>query len=344
MQASPRQRLGELVLGFMPSQLVYVMARLGIADLLRDAPMTVDELGGATGVQPSVMRRLVRGLAGLGLVGIDDDDRVSVTELGTLLGSSTRGSMRDVALYFGGEGFPAWGELHHALTTGELAFKAARGETFFDYLERHPQASAAFNGTMTQMSHGVVAQAVAACDFSSATAVLDVAGGHGHFVAAALEANAELSGAVFDLPHVIEAAAQYLASRGLTDRCAVIGGSFFEALPAGYDLHILKWILHDWNDDACAKLLATCRGALPDGGRLLIVERLVPESTVAAPTLHPAIASDLHMLVTFGDAMERSLTEFDQLLAHSGFVIDDVLSLPSGFSVLVCGKGERSPT
>jgi O-methyltransferase domain len=163
-----------------------------------------------------------------------------------------------------------------------------------------------------------------------------VGGGRGHFAAAVLEAHPELEGTVFDVPEVADGAREHLLESDLGDRIAAIGGSFFEALPSGYDLHILKWILHDWNDESCLKLLAACRAALPEHGRLVVVEHLLPDAVPASGRLHPAIAMDLVMLVNFADARERTLDEYEQLLAGGGFVLEDVVPLPSGFSILDC--------
>jgi orsellinic acid C2-O-methyltransferase len=331
-----RERLIALLAGFMPVQLAYVMTRLELADLLGGGSLTVDELSAATDTRPDLLRRLLRGLEGVGLVGLGTGERVSLTEMGALLGSRTPGSLRDIALHRGGEAFAAWGELEHAVRTGEPAFEAAHGDPFFDYLRKNPDAGAAFDGTMAGLSDRVVEEAVGHYDFGAAARVLDVGGGRGHFVAAVLDANPELEGAVFDVPQVSGAACAYLRGRGLGDRSLAIGGNFLERVPAGYDLHILKWILHDWNDEACRELLAACRAALPDHGRLLVVEQLLPEAAAENGTLHPAVAMDLVMLVNFADARERHLREYEELLADTGFAVHEVLPLPSGFSILDC--------
>jgi hypothetical protein len=331
-----RERLIALLSGFMPVQLAYVMTRLELADLLGGGSLTVDELSAATDTRPDLLRRLLRGLAGVGLVGLGTGDRVSLTEMGALLGSRTPGSMRDLALHRGGESFAAWGELEHVVRTGEPAFEAAHGAAFFDHLRSNPEAGAAFDGTMARLSDLVVREAVDHYDFGAASRVLDVGGGRGHFVAAVLEAHPELEGAVFDVPEVSGAACAYLRARGLGDRSLAIGGNFLERVPAGYDLHILKWILHDWDDEACRELLSACRAALPEHGRLLVVEQLLPEAVPASGALHPAVAMDLIMLVNFADARERRLDEYEALLAGSGFAVYDVISLPSGFSILDC--------
>jgi orsellinic acid C2-O-methyltransferase len=331
-----RDRLIGLLSGFMPVQLAYVMTRLDLADLLGRGSLTVGELSTATGTRPDLLRRLLRGLAGVGLVGLGTGDRVSLTEMGALLGSRTPGSLRDFALHCGGESFAAWGELEHAVRTGESAFEATHGNSFFDYLRRNPDAAAAFDGTMARLSYRVVEEAVERYDFGAASRILDVGGGRGHFVAAVLEAHPELEGAVFDVPEVSGAACAYLRARGLGDRSLAIGGNFLERVPAGYDLHILKWILQDWNDEGCRELLSACRAALPDHGRLLVVEQLLPEAVPDNGALHPAVAMDLIMLVNFADARERRLPEYEELLAAAGFAVHQVVPLPSGFSILDC--------
>ena len=170
-------------------------------------------------------------------------------------------------------------------------------------------------GMMSQLSRRVVAAAVADYGFSAVSRVLDVGGGLGHFVSAVLTAYPELEGAVFDVPEVAEKAGNYLRHTDLADRCIAAGGSFFESLPAGFDVLLLKWILRDWNDESCRKLLKVCRAALPDHGRLLVVERLLPKEISTSIPLNPAIAMDLGMLVNFGDAWERYLKECEELPA-----------------------------
>jgi O-methyltransferase domain len=336
--ARSRERLTWLLSGFIPVQLVYVMARLRLADFLADGPKTIEELSSSTNAQPNMMLRLVRGLAGVGLVGVEGDGRISLTEMGAQLDSRAAGSMRDFALHHGGESFTAWGKLEHAVRTGEPGFEAAYGDSFFTYLRNNPEAGAAFDGTMTRLSHGVIREAIAHYDFRAASRILDVGGGRGHFAAAVLEAHPALEGAVFDVPEVAHAAGEYLRQKGLDDRCDAIGGSFFEWLPAGYDLHILKWILHDWDDDSCRRLLAVCRAALPTHGRLLVVEQLLPEAIPSDGSLHPAISMDLTMLVNFADARERHLGEYEELLDSTGFAVHEVVSLPSGFNILDCRR------
>jgi hypothetical protein len=332
--AGSAEYLRNLLVGHIPVQLACAMAGLGLADLLADGPMTVDELSAAAKARPDLLRRLVRGLADIGLVTLEDDDRVSATEMGALLRSGTAGSMRDLALYRGGPSYTSWGKLEHTVRTGEPAFEAALGAPFFSYMRDHPEDGAAFDGGMTRLSLDIIDEALARYDFSVARRILDVGGGRGHFAAAVLEAHPQLEGAVLDLPERIGAADAYLRGRGLGERCAAIGGNFFDTVPVGYDVHILKWILHDWNDASCRQLLAQCRAALPADGRLLVVELLLPDGAAADGRLRPAIQTDLFMLVNFADSRERSLDEYERLLGDCGFALEQATALPSSFSVL----------
>ena len=230
-QVEAQQRLTMLIFGFQPAQLVHVMTRLGLADLLAGGPMSIDALGVATQTRPDLLARVMRGLEGLGLVTVDPDARVAVTEMGALLSADAPGSMRHIALHGGAENYHAWGRLEHTLRTGQPAFEAAFGEPFFAYLRSHPEAGDTFNQMMTQFSRGVIAEVAAGYDFAEVSRVLDIGGGLGHLTAAVLTANPHLHGAVFDVPEVAAAAADHLASTGLADRCVAIGGDFFEALP-----------------------------------------------------------------------------------------------------------------
>jgi hypothetical protein len=335
--SSPAERLSGLVFGYMPAQLVHVMARLGLADVLVDQQISVEELSVSVGAETDMMRRLLRGLAGLGLVELAPDDRVSLTEMGGFLAAEHPASMRSTALHAGGESFRAWTELEHGVRTGAAPFQAAHGDSFFEFLRKNPAAGAAFDGMMSQLSRRVIREAVATYEFEGASRILDVAGGRGHFVAAVLGAHPDLRGAVFDVPEAVPEARVFIAGKGLSDRCEVIGGSFFDAVPTGFDVHILKWILHDWNDAACQNILENCRAALPEHGHVLVVEQLLPDTVTAGSGLHPAVAMDLNMLVNFGDARERTLQEYESLLAGGGLVIDRVIELPfSRFSILDC--------
>ena len=232
--AGSAEYLRNLLVGHIPVQLACAMAGLRLADLLADGPMTVDELSAAANARPDLLRRLLRGLADIGLVTLDRDDRVSATEMGALLRSGMTGSECGTS--------PCTAGARPARLLGQaraprcapatLAFEAALGAPFFSYMRDHPEDGAAFDGGMTRLSLDIIDETLARCDFSVATRILaDVGGGRGHFAAAVLEAYPQLDGAVLDLPERIDAANEYLRGRGLGERCVAIGGDFFDSSP-----------------------------------------------------------------------------------------------------------------
>lgn len=138
-----------------------------------------------------------------------------------------------------------------------------------------------------------------------------------------------LHGVLYDQPHVVDGARQRLAATGMTDRCQIIAGDFFEAVPAGGEAYLLKFILHDWDDDRCRAILDNCRRVMPAGGRLLVVEILIP------PGNEPGFGKylDLNMLVML-TGRERSEAEYRGLFAATGFELARVVSTRSEISVL----------
>src|SRR5262249_30104048 len=152
------------------------------------------------------------------------------------------------------------------------------GKSLWDYYARHPEGSAAFNDAMTAGTASVGPAVLEAFDFSPYRRIVDVGGGHGNFLASVLESNPEARRIVFHAPHVIRGAREALAAGGLAGRCEAVGGDFFESVPAGGDLYVLKWTLHDWDDRHARVLLRNCRRAVADsGGRLLLIEFVLSE-------------------------------------------------------------------
>ena len=200
------------------------------------------------------------------------------------------------------------------MRTGESGVQASFGKSLFDFLAGEPVHSARFNEAMVGM-HGAVAPAVvAAFDFSRFKSVVDVGGGKGALLAAILKAHPALRGVLFDLPETGDDAGAYLAAAGLGARCAFQAGDFFQAVPAGHDAYLLAHVLHDWNDDQAIAILRKCREAIPAGGRLLIIEAVLPDGD--AP--HHGKLMDLLMLTITGGA-ERGADQFANMLTRSGF-------------------------
>jgi ubiquinone/menaquinone biosynthesis C-methylase UbiE len=321
----PAAELVTLMLhGYVRAQLVGVAAKLGIADLLARAPRSPAELAGPTGVEAGTLKRLLRGFVGCGLLEQHRDGRFGLTEAGRCLCSDAPESLHRVAVRAVDVDYPAWGGLLAAARTGQTAFEVVFGMKFFDYLDRHPDQAQSFNTVMAAIAAQTARSVVPACDFSRDHTILDVGGGAGVLLSAVLRANPHLQGLLVDLPDAARQARLQLDDAGLAQRCRVVEGSFFEPLPEGADVHLLQHVIHNWDDDACRRILGNCRRALPAHGRLLIVEQIMPEQVEATT---PAVGFDLLMMVLVG-GLERSEAEFRALLSDSGFQLRRII--PTG--------------
>jgi hypothetical protein len=321
--------LRRLTNGFQVSQAIHVAATLGLADLLRDGPRSVDDLAAATGTTASALSRLLRALASLGIFA-HVSGRFGQTALSNYLRSDVTGSLRAWAMRIGRpDHWRTWGELERSLRSGTSAFRELYGVTAWDWRAVHPEENAIFNAAMTGLSAGMVESIVAAYDFSQIRAIVDVGGGEGALLSAILAANPHMRGIVFDLPHVLTGATDVVARAGVTDRCELVAGSFFETVPPGADAYILKSIIHDWDDAASLAILRCCRAAVPSSGRLLLVEHVL--KPVNEPD--PARFSDLNMLVMLG-GQERDPDEFTRLCADAGFRLTAIIATASTHSVI----------
>lgn len=327
--ASLHQQLFRLITGYWITQLIHVVARLGIADRLAGGPRTTEALAAECGARARELQRVLRALASEGLFTEVAPRTFALTPMGELLQSQRQGSLHARALISGAKDYAAWGALFHSVRTGQPAFDHVHGEDHFRWLPRHPEMAAAFHETMTQLAAEYYRAVVDAYDFGVFERVVDVGGGHGQFLALILARHTRLRAVLFDAPHVITAAGGPLRAAGVADRCALEAGDFFSAVPAGADAYVMSHILHDWDDDDACRILATVRRAMAPQARLLIVEKLIPSDD--GPSL--AKLMDIHMLVLTG-GLERTSEEFDVLFRRSGFRLARITATSSFMHVI----------
>jgi hypothetical protein len=323
-ERNPAVELTHLVNGYQVSQAIHVAVVLGIADHLRDAPRSSGDLAAATGAHPQSLYRLLRALAAVGIFQEDGERRFSLTEMGHCLRSDTANSIAGWASLVGRPYYwQSWGHLLHSVRTGENAFRDLHGSDVWAYRSEHPEESVIFDRAMTALSRGVGGAIIAAYDFGSCGCIVDIGGGQGLLLADLLATRNSLHGILLDLPHVVSRAEALLRNKGVAERCQIVGGNFFEKVPAGGDLYMLKAILHDWGDEDAIRILRVCRRAAKPEGRLLVIERVL-----GAPNEAPdGKFSDLNMLVAPG-GQERTREEFAALLATAGFTLARVI--PTG--------------
>jgi hypothetical protein len=322
--------LRQMLIGYRISQAIYVAAKLGIAELLKDGPNSSDELAKATGANPDALHRLLRVLASVGVFAQVDQRRFTLTPMGTLLQSDVPGSWRGRAILTGEWWWRAYGELLYSVKTGKPAHDHVYGMGVFEYFSQHPETGQMFHtgyGAMrTQWSMSVAN----AYDFSGVHTLVDVGGGVGELITVILKANLTMRGVVFDQPYIVEDARALVEAEGVAGRCAVVAGDFFESVPSGGDAYILKTIVHDWDDERAVAILKNCHRAMREHGKLLVVDRVMPERAEQATVV---VLSDLEMLVMAG-GRERSEAEFRALLGAAGFRLTKVVPTQSEFSII----------
>jgi hypothetical protein len=315
---------------FLTVQGLHVAAALGIADLLADGARGVDDLANATGAHPASLYRLLRMLAGAGVFCEEADGRFALTPLGGSLRSEGPESVRDWALFVGGpEMWETWGSLRDSVMSGEAAFPRTHGMALWEYMATHPEVGTPFNRWMSRQSDQHNAAVVASYDFSPFRIVADIGGGQGSSLAAILRGNPSLRGILLDLPQVVARPAP-LEEAGVAERCEVIGGDMLQGVPAGADIYLIKRVLMDWGDEQAARILRHCAVALPEDGKVLAVEMVLP------PGNEPSSgkAFDMLMLLVHADARIRTEAEFGDLFAAAGLRLTRVIPTPSPNSIL----------
>lgn len=310
------------------TQALAVAAELGLADVLNGRARTVEELAAATRSHPASLYRVLRALASVGVFREDAPRCFALTPLAHLLRSDTPGSQRAMARMMGAEFNAAWAELLHSARTGEAGFNHRFGVPFFQYMTRHPDRHAVYDSAMTGV-HGTETQPMlAAYDFSPFSTVVDVGGGNGSTLAAILERHPSVRGVLFDLPDVANRAGDELARRHVADRCQIVGGDFFTAVPADADAYLLRHVIHDWQDDEAIAILRNCRTAMARDGRVLVVEH------VLGPGNTPGFGKWLDLMMLLVAGRERSEEEYARLFEAAGLALRRVVPTTAEVSVL----------
>jgi hypothetical protein len=306
-------------------QALHVVAVLGIADLLADAPKSSDELAQTTGSHGRTLYRVLRTLAAAGVFAEDKRGCFRLTPLGQPLRSDVANSVRAASIFLSGES-ELEGRLVDCVRSGKTAIELASGNTnWIEYYRQEPTRAAVFNGAMTALSNAHYAGVVGAYDFRSISRIVDVGGGHGRLLSMILSTYPKMRGALFDLPgDAFEGGQRTMAEAGLSNRCEVVSGDFFRSVPSGGDAYILSRVIHDWDDEKAVAILKVVRDALPAKGRLLLFETMIrSDKRLSYPLL-----SDLNMIIRTGGC-ERTLAEYRALYKAAGFNLSRSIETPS---------------
>ncbi len=328
-------RLAELLMGSRITLALRIVVERGVADLLGDTAQSVEELSPAAGIPAQALRRLLRALSYVGVFEEHADGRFSNTEVSAYLRTDANPSLREMSLILNDDAvLRGWQQLEQVLQTGNPAFAAVNGQTFFEHIASDAKRSE----TMARFMKGIYGpegpRIAAGFAFGRFKKIMDVGGGPGHILADILRAHPQTEGAVFDLPRTAEVARRFLASEGLADRCQVFAGDFLEAVTPGYDAYFIKSTLHDWDDEKSVQILRNIRNAMPVDGRVLIIEIVLqPGKSIG----HPHRLIDLEMMVSFG-GKERTAQEFGELLRGADLRLEQVHPVKGSFFSVVEGS------
>ena len=330
----PALQLTRLAASLWIPQTLHAAAVLGVADAIAADGTTSAAVAETIGADPAATHRLLRAMAALELCREADDGRWLLTELGACLRADAPDSVRSWVMLMGGDMvWRSWGRLAESVRTGQPAPMLLEGKDAFAWMADHPTEFAIFDHSMRELTRRAAPAIAAAYDFSGARAVVDVGGGHGALLAAVLVANPHLRGTVFDLAHCAEGAAELAGAADVGDRCGFATGSFFESVPAGADVYLMKSVIHDWNDERSQVILRACRAALRPGARLVLVEVVVPERPGTSPLDQMIAGTDLNMLVMTGGC-ERTEAQYRALCEAAGLRVTRILPTATAFSLI----------
>jgi hypothetical protein len=322
----------ERIAAYWQSQLVFVAAKLGIADVLVSGPLTADEIATRVGAHAPYLKRVLRALASLGIFAVDPHERFHLTRLAQTLRSDHPESLRDFALMLVDDyNWSAWGALEHAVKSGNSAFEHVHGSPAFPWMREHPEKERMFSASMASISVMENAAVARAYAFGKLQTVVDVGGAHGHLLVTMLRSYVKLRGVLFDQPQVLAeaAGAGLITAPDISGRCEARGGDFFESVPEGADAYVMKYIIHDWDDEKSIRILENCRKAMGAEGRVLVVDHVV----AAGNRFDWGKLVDINMMVMLG-SKERTKDEFRQLFARAGLRLKRVIRTASSLSIL----------
>jgi SAM-dependent methyltransferase len=329
-QAPPQAAIMHIIADYWRSRAVYLAARLKLADAVGNSRRVLTDIAATTGTRPEALRRLLRALTAHGIFREEEDGTFAQTPLSEVLRSGIPGSMRAFAeVELGHDHYDSWRDAESCLTHPGTVFDRIFKMPIWRYYAEHPELEALFGEAMTNLTAIANAGVLGSYQFGAFSSAVDVGGGHGSFLAAILDGNPAAKGILFDLPSVLEDAARGEFVARLGDRVRLIGGDFFEEVPSGGDLYLLKFVLHDWDDADSVRILANVRRAVAPSGRLAVVEMVLPGRN--EPHIGPLM--DLNMMVMTG-GIERTSAEFGSLLAKAGFRLERVTGTKSPFSVV----------
>jgi hypothetical protein len=325
-ETTPDQQILGIVNNHWQACALGAAAELELADHLADGPLPVEVLAERTGTHGPFLFRLLRALASTGIFtqtapGVFGNSPASECLRRDVPGSNW--AWIRLCLCSGSSVFEAWRGMLETLRTGEPGIESVLEAKAWDYISADPERHAIFNQAMRDLSASISPAVAAAYDWNRFARIADIGGGIGAQLSSILEAHPSPRGVLFDMPEVV--------AEGPSDpRIERVGGSFFEAIPIEADAYVLRWILHDWSDEECLRIVSNVKAAAPAGARLMVVESFIPETD--APDMGKWM--DLNMMVNVS-GRERTEAEFRDLFGRAGLKVEEIVPTASPLSIVV---------
>lgn len=331
--APPFVHVMEMAAGGMKSQLIYLAAKLELADRLKNGPKSVSELSKDIECHEEALYRFMRALAPFKVISEISPRVFKTTKYGRTLEQSHPKSLYPLALLTGEEFWRApLGNLMHSIKTGEASFDNVYGMPYFEYLKSHPDKFDLFSQWMVNSSNMSCPVIASSFPFSKYNSIVDIGGGYGALLAHILKQHPKLQGTLFDLPEIVANAASI--DKTLENRCKIIGGNFMEQVPPGADLYIMQQIIHDWSDDVSIKILQNCRNAMAPNGRILVVDSVIKSGN----SFDMSKLIDLQIMATCHGGKERTKDQFINIFRESGLELIKIHETAAVFSILEVKK------
>ena len=333
--AQPQVQLRDMLMGAVLTRALQAAAELGIADALSQGSKNCAALADELGVEFDSLGRLLRALTGYGVFQQNKDGHFGNSALSEFLRTDAEQSLRGLALAYGDDAiWSAWRGLTQALRAPGSAFEHVHKRPLFDYLKSHADTARRFDAAMASSASLVNGALAAAYDWGQHRLIVDVGGGSGATLLKILAVATTTKGVVFDLPHAISKAAQAIADSTVADRCRAVAGDFFANVPAQGDAYLLKLVLHDWDDEACVRLLRKCHSQITGKASLLVCERIIGDDENA----RYAKLTDVVMLALTQNGRERTRQEYAALLQAGGFSLQDMFPVGDELWLMRAGK------
>ncbi|ODN42498.1 methyltransferase [Piscirickettsia litoralis] len=331
---NPKEQMIDFTLVSLAGQLVGVAAKLGIADMLKDQPLNINELASKVEADTQSLYRLMRPLVALGVFGESSDHKYELTPMSQFLLSDHKDSLRYISMLNAGHmGWKPQGALFDSVKSGKTAFDTIFQSGLYTHLHDNPDDEALFGKAMDNLTNIDLNNIINNFNPSDVNTLVDIGSGEGGLIGGILEKNINIKGILADREEVLAVAKEKLTNRGLSERCQFIPTDFFKSVPSGGDVYLMRKVLHNWDDDKAVKILSNCRLQMHNKAKLLVIDVVVPTDDSGIREK----LRDVEMMI-YLSGKQRTEKDFKDLFDKAGFDMTDIVSTTGALSSIIEGR------